>query len=78
VTRAQPTDWRTLAEAAKVTEMCTRIASDGAVAGLNVQLSLVQEQLKQLMNQRTTSIAGSRSPSPRRVRFVDKCDRPNR
>jgi len=57
--------------------MCTPIASDGAVAGLNVQLSLVQEQLKQLMNQRTTSIEGSRCPSPRRVRFVDECDRPN-
>jgi len=65
VTRAQATDRRTLVEAAKVAEMCTPIASDGAVAGLNVQLSLVQEQIKQLMNQRTTSIAGSRLPSPR-------------
>ena len=78
VTRAQPTDWKTLVEAAKVAEMCTPIVSDGAVAGLNVQLSLVQEQLKQLMNQRTTSIARSCSPSRRQVRFVDKCDRPNR
>jgi len=78
VTRAQPTDWRTLVEAAKVAEMCMPIASDGAVAGLNVQLSLVQEQLKQLMNQRTTSTAGSHSPSRRRVRFVDECDRPSR
>jgi len=79
VTRAQPTDGRTLVEAAKVGEMCTPETSviDGAVAGLNIQLSLVQEQLKQLMNQRTTSIAGSRSPSPRRVRFVDECDRPS-
>jgi len=80
VTRAQPTDWRTLVEAAKIGELCTPETSvtDGAVAGLNTQLSLVQEQLKQLMNQRTTSIAGSRSPSPRRVRFVDERDRPNR
>ena len=80
MTRVQPTDWRTLVEAAKIGEMCTPETSvtEGAVAGLNIQLSVVQEQLKQLMNQRTTSSAGSRSPSPRRVRFEDEDDRRDR
>jgi len=70
VTRSQPTDWRSLVEAAKIGEMCSPAPSETSTMAM--QLSLIQEQLKKMSTQHSASIAGNRSPFPRRVHF-DEC-----
>ena len=81
VTRLRPVTWKDLVDAAKVREMCVP-ETPTTGSSLNVQLELIQDQLKELTAQRSPSSASvgrcperpQRSPSPRRVRFDDSAN----
>jgi len=72
VTRSQPSDWKSLVEAAKVVEMYSPVPSETSTIAM--QLARMQEQLKKLSTQRSASMAGNRLPSARHVRFDERTD----
>jgi len=85
VTRSQPTTWTDLVHHAKIGEMCVPVLAQTDTT-LFVKLEMIQDQLKQLSNEKTQpqraispigANAGKRagSPSLRRVRFDDGWDR---
>ena len=86
VTRSQPTTWTDLVHHAKIGEMCVPVLAQTDTT-LFVKLEMIQDQLKQLSNEKTQpqraispiranpSRQRAGSPSPRRVCFDDGWDR---